>query len=490
MAITTYIGEVLHVKSPIRRGATQINGFTDVIVGETASRFFEKEFRYTTDMIHWSDWIELNTANLQSIAIKPQYDFQFEYKYTRKGTDSTGQLDAQTIELLYDEIQQKDPAIEQSIYGYFFKQPKDLYTTEWNVNVLNKLYEPGIVSKVLVRGESRNDNEEDRDYIDLWRSVAMFFGNQVQYARKFEFFDEDERLLKRYIENSGLYVGKDRSLNEMVQLMHNLHSEISERGTMRIVDGELLRLINRKEGDEFLFAPNNANTVGWTVNVSSPLNKYIHSNPFLEKISQESETTPSSLTTEKTPIDPTLPYELVFKIRGGSTFSATVLGYDSEGISASVQHANDKAQSVALQDISLAKTDEWYFVRVIVFPHDQLPTNDSALIKTNINAGKNLRWTKEVSQASISITGTDISLKEVKFKPLHTSYSRGIVGAPLMVETWMDNNGDLSNKAVDAHIRRYLLPHNVSVINNFIGTDGSIPITKGIYEDLYESIYQ
>ena len=76
----------------------QILGFTANISGETNSVYFDKEFRYSSDGILWSDYKQLTNNNLSGITI---YDgkIYLQYRFTQVGH---GNLSINSISLDVD----------------------------------------------------------------------------------------------------------------------------------------------------------------------------------------------------------------------------------------------------------------------------------------------------------------------------------------------------------------------------------------------------
>jgi len=473
------IGDTLLFKSKIMNGVNTINGFSDSVTGETGTRFFIKEFRVTTDMINWSDaWIALTGPNLQAVTLDYRWDWQIEYRYTRGGTDPTGSIAFEWVSLQNLMAAQATcgQAFDDSIFTYFFESCNDQAVLVWCANVLEKMYTPGVVSKSLIRGDNRNATGEDRDYIDFWRTSTCFFGQQVAYARQFENFDMDERLFRRYLKNKGMFVDKNQTRLSMVYLMTNLINEITERGTPLIattdivnvegsdedIHGELLRIIDfEKICDEIIFLINNPKTIGWTMNVNSPLNKYIHDNPWAVKLFNSSHvladvplinsgnvtlldydgftdvfkidnvlpganagigiTNFDTQIDYTTKIDVSLPYEMTFWAKGDAVFSATIRGFDIDGV-ASNPVALGPLQSgngvIAIDKCRLAQDTEWYFVRVILFPYNEAIVDDPAITTTNITYGWNQRSIKNMCRVGLEIlvqrgsTGTPIVVKD------------------------------------------------------------------------------
>jgi len=63
----------------------EVIGFTDEVLGEDTSCFYNKTFTWGTDGISYSDWVELSDLNLQGIQLNPTEPFWIEYKYEQFG---------------------------------------------------------------------------------------------------------------------------------------------------------------------------------------------------------------------------------------------------------------------------------------------------------------------------------------------------------------------------------------------------------------------
>ena len=84
-------------------GIKSLTGFTCVVTGETDKVYYDKEFRYSSDKILWSDWKSLTNKNLSSVKI---YDDKvyIQYKFTQVGP---GDLTVESISLDVDYVNDK-----------------------------------------------------------------------------------------------------------------------------------------------------------------------------------------------------------------------------------------------------------------------------------------------------------------------------------------------------------------------------------------------
>lgn len=524
------IGDVLVISTdgPVT-DIDNILSFTDSVSGETGTRFFDKTFRYTTDGVNWSEWMELSAFNLQNILIDDSYDFDIEYQYTRAGTDDTGLLEWHWTNLEMSSVSNVVPDVfVNSIFYKFYKQLCDREVLNWSVNVLGKVYEPGIVSKSLIRGLQGNVNEEDRDYIDFWRAITCYFGLFVGYARKFENLNEIDFLLEEYLLSRGLYVGNNESIEDLQELMSTFYKQIRERGTksMSQIDvngqqGELMRLISFNPlTDEHILGITDERSSGWTMDTRSPLHKDVMNQESVRKQydivegKTASELYPllnsgscsmitegddyvlrlspvaadktgigaSTITADlRTNVDPNLPYQIRFFAKAddlSAKITLRVLGFDSSGAAADPQTVELIPVSiVSMNKVQLIKVDEYYLVRAIIYPHNHIYVADDEIIKTSLSDGVNLKFDPDTTSVFIEVTldntssdcTGDLYIKDYSFQLLRTDYGKGFVGASSIVETWIKNNsGRYSNEEINAIMRDYLIPYQSGMINNFI----------------------
>ena len=63
----------------------EVLGFTDETRGDDTSCFYLKSFRWGTDGVSYSDWVELTDQNLRNILLDPTKPFWIQYKYEQVG---------------------------------------------------------------------------------------------------------------------------------------------------------------------------------------------------------------------------------------------------------------------------------------------------------------------------------------------------------------------------------------------------------------------
>lgn len=148
--------------------------------------------------------------------------------------------------------------------------------------------------------------EDDKDFIQFWKSCIQFFAYYVILARKYSKFFENEELLLEFLRQRGLLICDDETFSNLTFLLHNYYSEIRKRGTIQIIsnysnidpdesdsnsssesntiNGELLRLICFDSCDEFIFNFRKIEKIGFNIRNSSPLYKGTSNMEGLNKI--------------------------------------------------------------------------------------------------------------------------------------------------------------------------------------------------------------
>lgn len=268
-------------------GINNITSFSDDTYSSSGDIYFEKYFQFTIDGIHWSDWQQLTNENLLSIESKINHIFSIKYKYIRKGISGEIKLYFHSITLNVSYVSIPEP----SFYNKFFtKTFFDFYNTnsiEWSVNVLNKVFNKGVVPIFIER--NHNINWEDEDFINFWWSVIYFQSLKVTYDEIFVEIFHYPFLLKQYIKQRGIYVSNTSSLDEYYYIVTHYYDEVMKRGSSSVLDknrslpeeydgvlikGELLRLCNQREAIESIFGIISEYEVGWIIGDTSPIYKY------------------------------------------------------------------------------------------------------------------------------------------------------------------------------------------------------------------------
>lgn len=80
-------------------GVVEVIGYTDVTEGEDTSCFYQKSFRWGTDGVSYSDWVELSDHNLKQLLLDATKPFWIQYKYEQVG-DCTLEFISIALELV------------------------------------------------------------------------------------------------------------------------------------------------------------------------------------------------------------------------------------------------------------------------------------------------------------------------------------------------------------------------------------------------------
>jgi len=302
--ILNAIGDVLLIDvQPQITGIVHLTDFSDVIEGVTATRTVEKEFRVSPDGVFWNDWQELNVENISSSEYIVDSSLTIQLRYTRTGSDSTGVIEFKSIDFMGSRkaIQFVAPTISSSIFANIIGTPEMKALEE---NIFKKLYYRGIVPNYITRAEN-SDKKEDKDYIDLFFSVARFYSMFIRFFKRFENFQDDFDLMREQVRQYGIYFDETNiTLEDLQYLAQNLHDQIRHRGTEMVfkrkgyklpngdtlqIDGEFIRLVRSKASDELLYENIPLEKAGWCLGQCSPMYRGTGMSKFLNKTKELTE---------------------------------------------------------------------------------------------------------------------------------------------------------------------------------------------------------
>lgn len=271
---TTEVGDVLLIKAeaPII-GLVTLTDFIDSTDGEDSDTYYSKEFRYSIDGgLNYSDWSNLTTENVASVSVTTTDDFLIEYRYTHSGNDDT--LAFNFTKLIGKVVEEQIGQTYKNSIFYDYVKDKSDEIFNWSINVTEKLYKDGIMPKFVERNRGTEANiNQDRDYIDFWRVITTFFAIIVVFARVLEDFKNQESILQNYLLQRGIYLCGSENIYELQDLLTSFYSQYFDRGSNRVENGELKRLVCYKDCDELLLSMPKRNTTGWWINRSSPMFK-------------------------------------------------------------------------------------------------------------------------------------------------------------------------------------------------------------------------
>lgn len=302
--ILNAIGDVLLIDvTPQITGRVHLTDFSDVLEGVTASRTVQKEFRVSPDGVFWNEWQELNSTNLSSEEYVVDSSLTIQLRYTRTGSDSTGVIEFKSIDFMgsREAIQFVAPTISSSIFANIIGTPEMKALEE---NIFKKLYYRGVIPNYIQRAEN-SDEKEDKDYIDLFFSVARFYSMFIRFFKRFENFQDDFDLMREQVRQYGIYFDEANiTLEELQYLAQNLYDQIRQRGTEMIfkrkgyllpngetlqIDGEFIRLVRSKVSDELLYENIPLEKVGWCLGQCSPMYRGTAMSKYLNKTKEMTE---------------------------------------------------------------------------------------------------------------------------------------------------------------------------------------------------------
>ena len=450
--IISNIGDVLIVRiEPKITGKIRFTGYTETIENETEERSLKREFRISQDGVFWTDWATLNIDNLSSEEYFTDSYIQIEIRYTRTGTDESGDIVFKSIDFngTRKSIQFDAPTLQSSIFGNIIGTN---ILAKLERNIFKKLYYRGILPDYIKRAENSSYNE-DKDFVDLFYSVARFFSILISFFRRWENFRNDEDLLREQVRGYGIYFNEnDITLSELKYIAQNILSQAQQRGTEMIfkrkgvapIDGEFIRLTRNRICDELLYEYIPIYKIGWCLGNSSPiykgtamaynLNKTKENTKDFQSLSNfvlsKSGTGSHSLqnTDNKRVIrlsatsygtghsaigridsninvgdniysaDSQLDYEITFafKINSGTNLSKLTLNFGVEGFDINKEKLNDAfstidgfqvSENFFDQSMDIWKIGQWYYARGIIHAYSSENVIGS---KTNLGIGQDL----------------------------------------------------------------------------------------------------
>lgn len=283
--VISKIGDVLIVNiNPEISGKIHITEFSDSYTGITDQRTVNKEFRITTDNVFWTDWKTLTNENLSSETYISEGQITIQLRLTREGTDDTGEIIFNSIDFYgnREPLIFNAPTLMSSIFSDLVGTNNLKTLAE---NLFKKLYYRGILPDYITRAENV-DQKEDKDFIDLFYSIAFFFSLVIRFSSRFEKSWTDYNIMLENVRQLGLYFDDSNvTLDQLQYLSKHYYDEIRKRGTAMIfkrqgdvvngvampLDGELIRLLRSSKNDELLYENIPLYKTGWCLGQCSPM---------------------------------------------------------------------------------------------------------------------------------------------------------------------------------------------------------------------------
>lgn len=514
--VSTEAGDVLRIKTeaPIV-GLISLTQFIDTTVGESETDYFRKEFRYSVDAgLTFFEWTQLTLINIAAVAITKYDAFVIEYRYIRVGNTPAVNLTFNDI-LVSGTIEDLPYPIFKSVVFNKFFNVNDLNVFGWALNVLEKLYQKGLILPNYLDRADNQSNLEDEDFITFWLSITHFFAILVYFARQFHDFESHQLLLEQFLKSKDLTLPSDSNFADLKYLYDNHIAEYSKRGTNKIyeasdvtIDGELLRLLGHQSYEEFIFCFFQNYENGWCLGKSSPTWKgteniinlikgYEYSNivnsllnyPLLESsyislVSNKIQINGvlngifSGIggTTKKIAVDPSQDYEISFRVSQSIKEPNLKFGcrvWDKNGnerILTNVITVTNSNYFFEGGELGVINTDYW--VRGVLFGNTTtLPLNS----KTTLAIGNNLRLPADAASIVpiIGVYGSGsvclVKIDSIKIRPRKLNFSRGQLGIHNLIYLLsVNNNGSLTQEKIKNFIEQKLISYNSFLKLNLI----------------------
>lgn len=509
---TTAEGDVLIIKpeNPVV-GLLSLYQFVDTTTGESVTDYFKKEFRYSTDGgLTFQVWVDLNLTNIQAVSTTKYDQFVIEYRYIRVGITPDVVLSFENILVSGTFEALPYPTFKDTPFNDFF-EVNNISVFGWALNVLEKLYRKGLILPDYIERAENNSNLEDEDFIVFWNSITHYFALIVYFARQFESFETNEFLLQEFLKNKDLAFSSNNDLADLLYIYSNYIDEYKKRGTLQVVrkkvstgiDGELLRLINYKEFEEFVFCLFQNFESGWCIGKSSPtwrgtenivnLKKSYESGavtslaayPLLNPLNIDiyggylritsiaadvfSGVADTAVPVFRIPVSPNEDYEISFRVKQSIPDQSLQFRLDSfrqDGSPTTLKNFNiDVPSNVFIADLQLNNANTEYWVRGILWNQNKVKTADSLL---NIGVGNNLKSVSDVcyivpvigAKRTGLVPGVTM-IRDIVVRPLNLNFSRGQLGVHNIIYLLMkNNNAETSRTLIKEHIENKLVPYN------------------------------
>lgn len=153
--------EIIYTLKPLG-GISSINSFTDVITGETVTRYFRKYVSVAIEGLFFTDYKLLTNTELQAILINKTNSYVLKIKYVRAGTDNTGSLTLHNFVANCTKVE-IDSGYEynnSNFVRFFDMNNEDVL--EWSVNVFKKIFKHGSLAEYVLRGKMLTEINEDQ----------------------------------------------------------------------------------------------------------------------------------------------------------------------------------------------------------------------------------------------------------------------------------------------------------------------------------------
>ena len=501
---------------------------------EGQQRFFEKQFRFSTDGgLTFSEFMPLTDVNVENIQIDQKNAFVVDLAYQRAGTDSSGELqwDETTLSGFFDAL--PTPIYDRTIFKSLF-EAFDPNVLGWAMNVLEKLYQRGLLANYI---ERNSPTKNDEDFVAFWFSITHLFAILVYWMRSFGDIPSNRLLLTEFLSNFDITLPFDLNLADEATIYTQRADEYRRRGTLRILDpatdpnenvnGELLRLVDWMVNDFFLFALTESSRFGWCIGLSSPtwtstqgitnlimgyefttsvedLTLYPLVNAGSISIVEDTSINANvmriagyagtggthGIDTGATPsnnnfllaVNATIDYEISFKVKKLSSdtlalnfeayaYNTNLARLNLDPIDGSASNVNNFQATPGAETVLLQ--DVYYTYTGILYSST---TVDNTNFTGRIDEYRGLKMPASTAYIGVKITvegdvnRSDFYLYDLKIRPKDLPISQGLFGLKNIIVSYMNNRGELSDVNARIFIQNKLIPYNSFLIPRWLSS--------------------
>jgi hypothetical protein len=550
----TQIGEVQTADLVFNNTNAKIVEITNFSISTTnesgTTKYLFKEFALSTDGILFTSFKELNVANLNRIKFKQKGYWYVRIRLTRKGVDSSGVLIFNSFDITGTNETTDNYSIGVTTNKSIFQQSLgyNLITQELALNLFEKLIIgngmlPNFVERNVDENSIRNlfynpTASADEDFLVIWKSVIQFLSMVDTFAENLNkiYFDSD--LLLKFLRSKGLYFSGNEDLQTLQYIATNYFREFSHRGTILMfkrkdeiladgsncaVKGEVLRLLNVGDLDEFLYSFNSDN---WCIGKSSPLYRGISDLNMNKEVSDEISMANLSNYNSFGVVEQTISHIKYFKIYSSNNSTYKGIGYngelpttplksfinidknmsyiisfylksqednnklyfgidcyseDSELLSYATLDKNGNQRNNFFNFTKIPRVDDLYLVRGII--HNQGTNLLSLPYKNELNWSvydEHLAFNSNsdiipkflainIGNKNLDYSSNSFLISNLKMFPLKTPNSRYFVQNKNFMNFFAKNNNSvLSNEQIEQIMRNELLPLSVNFKTNYL----------------------
>jgi len=257
-----------------------LSSFSDSSVDGAGENFNKQYSIGSSDGTVFGDWTDYTTENIRNFEASNLTEFHVRWRFLLDGADPVSPGVGEEVLVSSLDSVGNTQSFNRSAFSTYFNAG-DVRCMNWCINVLEKVYEEGIVPNYMERREG--SVTLDIDYIEYWKSVTIFFSYLVVIARTVEGYLDDVEVAKEYLTQFGVQLCGGESLFELQTIARSIFKNFRERGTIEsfkksserdfIVHGEVLRMICFDDDDDDFFkvSVNRPYDIGWSLNNSSPL---------------------------------------------------------------------------------------------------------------------------------------------------------------------------------------------------------------------------